>query len=214
MAGTDFTLYATPASVYSCKVRLALALKGLHWTERAPPGGYGSAEYRMIVAQGTVPALVHGSFVLPESDAIIEYLDDIGTGPPLLPQDAQSRARARALSRFIDTRLEPAVRALFPLVGTGASVHGTTRADLLGHLYTLDRLSGPGPFLSGAAPGLPDCGLWPVAAVLAMLDNALGLDLPTPALAMAGDTLPAAAPYLADYRAVLAGWARSKGGPG
>lgn len=214
MGGTDFTLYATPVSVYSCKVRLALALKGLNWIECAPPGGYKSAEYRAIVAQGTVPALVHGGFVLAESDAIIEYLDDIGAGPPLLPPDAQTRGRARALSRLIDMRLEPAARALFGLVGTGAPVPDALRATLLGHLDTLNHMSGPGPFLTGARPALPDCGLWPVAAVLAMLDRALGLDLPAPALALAGDKLPAAAPYLAEYRAALADWARSKGARG
>jgi len=214
MGGTDFTLYGTPASVYSCKVRLALALKGLHWTELTPPGGYGSADYKMIVAQGTVPALVHGYFILAESDAIIEYLDDIGAGPPLLPPDAQTRGRARAMSRFIDTRLEPAARALFPLVGTGASVPDAARAALVDHLDTLGRMSGPGPFLTGSGPSLPDCGFWPVAAVLAMLDDALELDLPSVSLALAGDTPPVVAPYLADYRAMLAGWAQSKGLPG
>ena len=80
---TDFTLFATPVSVYSCKVRVGLALKGLDWAEVPPPGGYGSAEYRAIVPQGTVPALAHGRFVLAESDAILEYLDEVGAGAPL-----------------------------------------------------------------------------------------------------------------------------------
>jgi len=213
MPATELILYTTPVSVYSCKVRLALALKGLVWAERAPPGGYGSPEYRAIVAQGTVPALGHGGFVLAESDAIIEYLDDIGAGPPLLPADPQARARARALSRFIDTRLELALRGLFPLVGTGTPVPETTRAALLRHLQTLDNLAGPGPYLCGERPGLPDCGLWAVAAVQAMLDRALGLTLPAPTLGAAGDGVPAAAPHLAAYRAALADWARGKGGP-
>ena len=78
MDAIEFRLYATPVSVYSCKVRLALVLKDLEWTEMAPWGGYGSAAYQAIVAQGTVPALVHNGFILAESDAIIEYLDDIG----------------------------------------------------------------------------------------------------------------------------------------
>lgn len=211
MPATEVILYATPVSVYSCKVRLALALKGLIWTERAPPGGYGSAEYRALVAQGTVPALVHRGFVLAESDAIIEYLDDIGAGPPLLPADPQARARARALSRFLDTRLEPALRALFPLVGTGTPVPDPARATLLRHLQTLADLAGPGPFLCGECPGLPDCGLWPVALVQGMLDRALGLTLPAPALGAAGEGLPAAAPHLAACRAALADWARGKG---
>ena len=40
---------------------------GTRWTEVAPPGGYGASAYRTIVAQATVPALVHGDFVLAES---------------------------------------------------------------------------------------------------------------------------------------------------
>jgi len=208
---TEFLIFATPVSVYSCKLRLALALKGMDWTEIAPPDGYGSPAYRRIVPQGSVPALVHGDFVLAGSGAIIEYLDDIGAGPALLPPDARGRARARALSDLIDTRLEPALRALFALVGTGAAVPGAARAALLRHLQALDRLAGPGPFLAGAAPGLPDCSLWPVAAVQAMLDRVLGLDLPAPALAAAGDDLPRVTPHLVAYRRALADWAASKG---
>ncbi|MEY3004142.1 MAG: hypothetical protein RLZZ491_1318 [Pseudomonadota bacterium] len=211
MDETELLLYATPVSVYSCKVRLALALKGLRWTEVAPPGGYGASAYRTIVAQATVPALVHGDFVLAESDAIIEYLDDIGAGPPLLPAGVRERARARAVSRFLDTRLEPALRALFPLVGTHAPVPDAYRAALLGHHDTLARLAGPGPFLTGGTPGLPDCGLWSVAAVQEMLDRALDLGLPTPALAAAAKTVPAVASHLEAYRRALSHWAHTKG---
>jgi glutathione S-transferase/maleylpyruvate isomerase len=211
VVATEFRLYATPVSVYSCKLRLALALKGLEWTELPPPGGYGSAEYKAIVPQGTVPALVHGDFVLSESDAIVEYLDEIGAGAPLMPDRPRDRARARALSRFIDTRLEPAARALFPLVGAGAPVPEAARAALMRHLETLSALAGPGPFLGGARPGLPDCGLWPVAAVLAMLDRALALGLPPPALADSAWGVPEVADHLADYRLALTEWAAAKG---
>ena len=208
---TEFCLYATPVSVYSCKVRLALALKGLEWTETAPPGGYGSTAYKAIVPQGTVPALAHGGVVIAESDTIIEYLDDIGAGRSLLPADAQARARARALSRFIDLRVEPAARALFPFVGRGKMVPGPARDTLARHLEVLAGLSGPGPFLIGDSPSLPDCGLWAVSCVLDMLDRTLHLDLPAPAPAGIADRLVAVAGHLADYRAALAGWADSKG---
>ncbi|MCC5984555.1 MAG: glutathione S-transferase [Rhodobacteraceae bacterium] len=211
MAGSKFQVYATPVSVYCCKLRLALALKRLHWRETEPPGGYGSADYRAVVAQGTVPALVHDGFVLADSEAIIEYLDDIGAGRPLLPARARARARARALSRFIDTRLEPALRALFPCVGTGDAAPEAARTTLAAHLHTLTTLAGPGPFLSGSAPGLPDCGLWAVAAVHDVLNRALALDLPAPALSAAGDTVPECAPHLRAYRAALADWAATRG---
>ena len=205
---TDFTLYATPVSVYSCKLRVGLALKGLDWAEVPPPGGYGSAEYRAIVPQGTVPALAHGGFVLAESDAILEYLDEVGAGPLLLPGGPQARARLRALSRFIDTRLEPAARALFPFVG-GAPVPDPLRDTVLRHLETLAQMAGPGPYLGGETPALPDCGLFAVAEVLAMLARALALPLPD--LTGPGRAHPVAGPILHTYAQVLAGWAASKG---
>jgi len=212
MAATELALYATPMSVYCCKLRLALALKGLALPEIAPPDGYTSATYRAIVPQGTIPALVQGDFVLAESDAIVEYLDEIGAGQPLMPQDPMARARARALSRFIDTRLEPSVRALFPLIGGGDPVPEGLRAALLRNLDTLERLAGDGSYVAGDTPGLPDCGLWAVAIVLAALDGALGLGLPTPAKADTGEALPATAPLIAEYRAQMAAWVASKGG--
>jgi glutathione S-transferase len=207
MAATDFILYATPVSVYSCKVRIGLALKGLDWSEVAPPGGYGSAEYRAIVPQGTVPTLVHGSFVLADSDAILEYLDEIGMGTALLPRGAKERARLRALSRFVDTRLEPAARALFAFVG-GSSAPETLCDTLQRHLDTLARMSGPGPYLGGAAPALPDCGLFAVAEVVAMLGRALAM--PVPDLTAPGRAHPVAGGHLRAYGTILAEWARSK----
>lgn len=205
---TDFTFFATPVSVYSCKLRVGLALKGLDWSEVLPPGGYRSAEYRAIVPQGTVPALVHGGFVLAESDAILEYLDEIGAGDSLLPGGPHGRARLRALSRFIDTRLEPAARALFPFVG-GAPVPEVPRDALLRHLETLAQMAGPGPYLGGEAPTLPDCGLFAVAEVLAMLAHALALPLPD--LTGPGRAHPVAGPHLRAYGDTLAAWAASKG---
>lgn len=208
MAATELTLYATPVSVYACKVRVGLALKGLDWVEVHPPGGYGTSEYKAIVPQGTVPALVHGGFVLAESDSILEYLDEIGAGPALLPQGPRDRARLRALSRFVDTRVEPAARALFAWVG-GASVPATQYDTLMRHLETMAGMAGPGPYLGGATPALPDCGLFAVAEVLAMLGRALALPLPD--LTAAGRAHPQTGPHLRAYCAVLADWARSRG---
>ena len=106
-------LYATPVSNYAAKVAIALEWKGLAHERRMPPGGtYRSAEYRAIVPTGQVPALIDGDFLLVESDAIIEYLEDIAPRPTLLPRSPRQRATARMLSRFHDFQLEPAIHAL------------------------------------------------------------------------------------------------------
>ena len=143
-------LYATPVSSYSAKVAIALRWKGLAVERRLPPGGsYRSAEYRAIVPTGQVPALLDGDFLLVESDAIIEYLEEIAPAPTLLPGTPRQRATARMLARFHDFQLEPAIRALFPLVGTDGEAVVAAKAVLDQRLAVLERLLPPGDYFAG-----------------------------------------------------------------
>jgi glutathione S-transferase/maleylpyruvate isomerase len=107
------TIYTIPVSLYCAKLRLLLRHKGLGWQELAPPGGYGSKEYRQLVPAGNLPALKDGDLLLSDSEAIAEYLNEKYSIPAMLPDDISVRANIRQLSRFHDTRMEPAVRALF-----------------------------------------------------------------------------------------------------
>ncbi|MEM7301438.1 MAG: glutathione S-transferase family protein [Pseudomonadota bacterium] len=107
-------VYAIPVSLYCAKLRILMRHKNLDWQEILPPGGYGSAEYATLVPAGNLPALEHNGFLLGDSEAIAEYLNEICPEPDMLPGDAKQRAAIRARSRFHDTRLEPAVRSLFP----------------------------------------------------------------------------------------------------
>ena len=70
--------FATPLSSYSAKVRIVLCVKKLPFEEREPPGGYRSAQYRAVVPMGTMPAIQEGNWVLSESEAISEYLEEEG----------------------------------------------------------------------------------------------------------------------------------------
>ena len=105
--------YASALSSYSAKVRVALCVKQVDFEERAPPGGYRSAQYRALVPMGTLPAIQVGDWVLSESEAINEYLEERYPEPAMLPHDLQLRADVRFLCRFHDLYLEPPVRALF-----------------------------------------------------------------------------------------------------
>lgn len=157
-------VYEMPISLYSFKLRLAIALKGASIEGHAPPGGtYRSEEFRSINPAGTIPALVDADFVLAETDAIVEYLDDTNVGNRLLPSDPRQRARTRMLSRWCDLRLEPHVRSLFPMIKTpsrDATLIATSDARIAAALTlfeeTLDDL---GPYALGQQPGLVDCGL-------------------------------------------------------
>lgn len=209
------TLYAIPVSVYAAKVRIAAALMGVPLAEVAPPDGYGSAAYKRIVPQGSVPALVHDGFVLAESDAIVEYLDEIGAGRPLMPRDPQARARNRELARFADLKLELAARALYPHVGK-PEVPPHLAEALVRNTAALSGLVTPAPFLTGAAPSLADCALLAAGNVLKMMETHLPLPLPWPAWYPAYEgaamALPGLAPILASHHQALDAWAVAKRG--
>jgi glutathione S-transferase len=65
-------------------------------------------EYSKLALTGRVPALVHGDFILNESSAIIEYLEEVFPAPEyaaVLPSDLQARARARQVQAWIRSDL-------------------------------------------------------------------------------------------------------------
>jgi len=208
--------YGVPMSAYAGKVRLAAHLKGVALDERAPPDGYGSLAYRRIVPRGSIPALVQGRLVLTESDAIVEYLDDIGLGTPLMPADPWARARNRELARYADMKLELAARALYPQVGQERRDPALTEA-LVRNVAGLEGLASPAPFLTGAHPSLADCALMPTAGVLMIMERHLPLPLPWPTwfagYARAMRALPGVAAMLDTQLAALDAWARAKAAP-
>ena len=120
--------YALPLSVYCTKVRIVLRIKRIPYQEILPPGGhYTSAAYQTYMPPGTIPSIEHDDFKLFDSEAIVEYLEDVYPNPPMRAEDSRQMARQRAISQFHNTRLEPAVRALFPWVKQGAEMAGEDR---------------------------------------------------------------------------------------
>jgi glutathione S-transferase len=210
-------LYATEVSVYSAKVAIALEYKGIVYERRAPPGGsYRSAEYRAIVPAGTVPAMDDDGFVLSESDAIIEYLDETRAVRALLPAEPRARARARFASRLHDFRLEPRVRALFPFVGAGKSAAADAGiAALREAIGALAGIISPSPYAAGAEFSLGDCGWAPTF----LLADRVAAALDAPPLAYGAkllrwreaiDAVPAVQKVMSVYAGAVDAWLRSK----
>jgi maleylacetoacetate isomerase len=104
-------LYNYAMSSASYRVRIALALKGLHVNSVSldlRAGEQKLEKYLQVNAQGFVPALtLDDGAVLTQSVAIIEYLDEMHPHPPLLPQAPLERARVRALTQAITCDVHP-----------------------------------------------------------------------------------------------------------
>jgi len=211
------TLYNVPVSSYGAKVRIILRHKGLEWTELAPPDGYGSAAYRAIIASGTVPAIIDGGLKLADSEAIAEYLDEAHPTPTMMPQGAEARARAREISRFHDTRLEPVLRSYFGQVAPAArkpefiADNARLLQDRLDQLAAIARQA---PLMTGEDLAIADCGFVASLAILALLQDILDLQVTLPASLAAYASALKAHPSVCDedqrYRAVLDEWAKAK----
>jgi len=109
----EVILYSYFRSSASFRVRIALAVKGIEYTYKAihllkDGGAQNKKEFRDINPMGHVPALVIGDFVLPESMAIVDYLDNYSlTTPPLFPKNAKDRAKVFQVCEVINSGIQP-----------------------------------------------------------------------------------------------------------
>jgi maleylacetoacetate isomerase len=109
---SELVLYSYWRSSAAFRVRIALNLKGLRYETRAvhlvrDGGEQHSAAYAALNPLELVPTLVDGERVLPQSLAILEYLDETHPQPPLLPSDPAGRARVRALAQAVACDIHP-----------------------------------------------------------------------------------------------------------
>ena len=101
-------LYSGPLSLFTAKVRIALAEKGIPY-ERVDVGWSLRDRYlphhpevAALNPKREVPVLVDGDVVVYDSTVILEYLEDAAPESPLYPRDAAERALCRQLEAAAD----------------------------------------------------------------------------------------------------------------
>jgi glutathione S-transferase len=111
-------LYSGPLSLFTAKVRIALAEKGLAY-ERVEVGWSLECRYEphhpdvlALNPKGQVPVLVDGEVVVYDSTLIFEYLEERKPEPRLYPTELAERARCRQLEAAADEILFPHVWTL------------------------------------------------------------------------------------------------------
>jgi glutathione S-transferase len=110
-------LYYGSGSPYAWRAQFALEHKALPYELKVlsfSAGDTRKPEFVALNPRHQVPTLVDSDFVLYESNAIVEYLEEAypGRGAPLFPGDVRARAIARRLVLEVDNYLNKAAEPL------------------------------------------------------------------------------------------------------
>ena len=168
------TLYDADRCPYAARARITLAEKALPYETVAIDLSDRPAWLYEKNPAGKVPVLEEDEgFVLPESQVIMEYLEERFPEPALLPDDPAERALARLRVERFDDLGRP-----YYAVRRGDD---DSRARLAAALAALDAALEAQPFLTGRSYGLADIAYVPW---LLRGQASFGLDVePYPAVA-------------------------------
>jgi glutathione S-transferase len=115
-----FTLYYASGSPYAWRVWLALEHKGIPYERKTlsfDAGDLRTSEFLALNPRHRVPVIIDGDFILYESAAILEYLDDRWPEEPrLFAVDIRQRALQRRMVREADQYFAEALERLVDAV--------------------------------------------------------------------------------------------------
>jgi glutathione S-transferase len=103
------TMYGSP---WSEKVRWAFAFKGVPYEKQNYQLAVDEAEVKQLSGQTQVPVLLADGKVIPDSAAILNWLDDHRPQPSLMPLSEKERAQVTLWEEVIDGALGPHARML------------------------------------------------------------------------------------------------------
>jgi glutathione S-transferase len=152
-------LHGFPVSNYVNMVHLALLEKGMAF-EYVLTYPDQSEEFLARSPRGKVPVLETPQGYINEASVILEYLEEAGTGQPLLPRDPQARAYVRSLMKEMELYIELPGRSCFVEAFFGGTVPRAikekAREDLAGGFAALRRHGRFAPYVAGAEFTLAD----------------------------------------------------------
>lgn len=176
-------LYSGDLSPYSARVRMQIYAKGITDIVLERPADFGMPAFRQRNPIGRIPVLDIDGDLMPESEVIAEYLEEIYPTPPMLGATPRETAHIRTIARIGDIYL---MNNMFML---SAQARAATRdqavVDLLGgqvvrNVKALDRMIGTDGYAACGRITMADCALTPA---LFMIENVLpntGVENPIP----------------------------------
>jgi glutathione S-transferase len=171
-------LYGADLSPFVQRVKMQLAAKGLDYEYGLPPGGFKSEEFLAINPIGKVPALVTDcGMALPESEVIVEYIEDAYPKPVLRPRKPDERAQVRLVSRINDLYLVPAMGKCFGLMAPTRDPAAVAVAleDVNKALTHLERVMSGKKHAVGNKFTVADCAITPILFFITRITGVLGV---------------------------------------
>ena len=152
------------------RVRIGFALKNLSY-DYLSVREIGWDAYEKINPHRLVPALQVADALIPQSNAILHYLEEQFPEPSLFPEDPVTRAQARAFAQHIVCEMHAVdVLRIRKVLADKLNVDETGLSDWSQHWFadgfskmeqTLASRSQPYPFCYGEQPGWADLHLVP-----------------------------------------------------
>lgn len=96
------TLYSHPLDIFSHRVRIVLAEKGVSYDVIRIDTNNKIEDLHELNPYGTLPTLVDRELVLYDANIIMEYLDERFPHPPLMPVYPVARAKTRLMIHRLD----------------------------------------------------------------------------------------------------------------
>ena len=169
-------LYSAPLSPFAARVRLSIYRKGLDIAiVPPPPGGLKGEAFLALSPMGQIPVLeLADGTVIPESSAILEYLEDAFPTPSLRPAGIADLARARLFMRIPDIQFQNAPRILLGMrnpADRDALAIDAAMTNLERGLLFIDHYldADAGPWAVGGHASIADCALVPVLNAVSLV---------------------------------------------
>lgn len=168
-------VYGSQASPFVQRVLMAARLKGHELPVEFPAGGNTkSPEFLAISPLGRIPVLDDNGWTLPESGAIVGYIDDVLDGPSVYPADPRAKAKVRLIESLVQCELagfRPIMAGLVFGIPTSPDVLAAAREQIVCGLDALEKARNPSDgFAAGNAATAADCILLPMLILFEITD--------------------------------------------
>ncbi|KFZ01207.1 hypothetical protein V501_10139 [Pseudogymnoascus sp. VKM F-4519 (FW-2642)] len=151
----DLKLFGTCSSPYVQRVWIALEAKDIPYQYIEVDPLRKPAAHLEINPAGPVPTLRHGNWGCSDSTVLLEYLDDLSLGIPLMPSDPCLRATARLWADHVNRAVVPAFYTVLQFSPADKTLEAVAMLqDEINKM--VEAADAEGPFFLGATLGHVD----------------------------------------------------------